>query len=168
MAYPDYLDHPLFPVNAPKGQAHTLKPGLRFDDEEDQSSESTSRKYQLCDFVRTLLYKLKQYLQALEDFFHPSIYECQFVRQYAGRFKGILRSAVIYRKGLDVMVSLRNQSPGLGEFNGTTKFHGIIRWRQDCNLDLEERWRGTEQVLEARKRRAAGKLQYLARYKFRC
>lgn len=140
MADPEYLDHPLFPANAPKGQAHILKPGLRFDDEEDQSSESTSLKYQLCDFVTTLLYKLEQYPQALEDFFNPSIYECQFAQQYAGRFKGLLPSSVIYRKGLDVMVSLRNQSPGLGELDGTTKVHGIIRWWQNRKLDLEERW----------------------------
>jgi hypothetical protein len=103
MAFVEYKDHPLFPAAAPRGQAHVLEDSIGCDEE--GPGQMPRPDYQLCDFITTLLYKLEQYPNALQDFFNPEIKSFKLVRHYGdGKICGI-RPFMIWRRQYDVIVS---------------------------------------------------------------
>jgi hypothetical protein len=105
MVYVEYRDHPLFPADAPKGQAHILGEGLGYNDQGPGPMPKPS--YQLCDFIATVLFKLEQYPDALKDFFDPEIESFKLTRHYGdGEIRGIM-PFMIWRRGKNVIVRLK-------------------------------------------------------------
>jgi hypothetical protein len=95
----DYQDHPLFPANAPTGQAHIIK--VRPDDL-NVAALHISLRYQLCDFIPTFLSKLEMYPKALTHFFNPEVKSFKFVREGEVGFLPFM----IWRRGRQVFVSV--------------------------------------------------------------
>jgi hypothetical protein len=109
----EYRGHPLFPADAPRGQAHILEDSMAYDEEGPRQMPKPD--YELCNFIATFLYNLEEYPNALKDFFNPEVKSFRLIRDYGNRlipyddddeFYGIL-PFIIWRRGNNVFVSPR-------------------------------------------------------------
>lgn len=93
MASIEYEEHPLLPIDAPKGQPHILKPNL----------ESVIG-HQLCDFIATLLFNLEQHPDALKDFFDPEVKSFKFI--WHVKEHSDMMPIIVWRKDKIVLVCM--------------------------------------------------------------
>lgn len=104
----EYEDHPLLPSNAPKGQPHIIKDSQQNNDFLYDVYE-TDGKPNLCDFIATVLHRLKDHPTALHDFFDQTITSFKFLR--VEKKDGPYMSSMIWRMKNQVMVCLDKQTP---------------------------------------------------------
>jgi hypothetical protein len=110
MVYVEYRDHPLFPADAPQGQAHIFKEGLGYTDR--GPTPMPDDDFQLCDFIATVLFKLEQYPDALKDFLDPNIKSFKLLRHFGDSRLGDILPFMIWRRASDVIVSPKTWRAG--------------------------------------------------------
>ncbi|KAH7088441.1 hypothetical protein FB567DRAFT_591836 [Paraphoma chrysanthemicola] len=109
MPFPGYIDHPLLPASAPKGQSHVFKDGeLLWEILEPENAE----EYELCDYLPTLLHHLEDFSEALERFFDPKVKTFKFIHH---KSENLLLPLAILRKGKTVICGRFEIHDGIDE-----------------------------------------------------
>ena len=101
-----YRDHPLLPADALPGRPHVLE---RISAGEPNKYDELANKteHQLCDFIATTLYNLKEYPTAIQHFFAPGVKSFSFTRFDDTGMKGEMENLKISRKGNEITVSFK-------------------------------------------------------------
>lgn len=102
------IDTDLFPRSAETGKPHILQKApvkvflISLEDEAEHNS------HQLCDFITTMLYELKQHPKVVVDFFDPKLQRFQLRRAYApGKQGKFMSSILVLREGDTVLASIQ-------------------------------------------------------------
>jgi hypothetical protein len=94
-----FKDHPLLPAKSGKTRAHILK-------ELPKGPAKWPNYVRLWDCIATTLDYIKDYPNALQDFFDPDVTSFKFRRNHKGDDYETMESFLIWRRGQEILVGL--------------------------------------------------------------